>query len=384
MFNFIFQNPVKLIFGKGQIACLDQEIPKNKRILMTYGGGSIKKNGVYQQVRQALKGHVLHEFNGIEPNPHFETLMEAVAIVHKEKIDFLLAVGGGSVIDGTKFIAAAAVYPGDPWTILTEKPKLKDAIPIGTVLTLPATGSEMNDGAVITKAAIKQKTFFIDPTVYPKFSILDPTTTYSLPWHQTANGIIDTYVHVLEQYLTYPVDAPLQDRFSESILITLIEEAARVAKDPQNYAGRANIMLCAAIALNGLLACGVPTDWAAHNIGHEITALFGLDHGQTLAIICPSVMQVKRDQKGDKIIQYGERIFGIKKGSRKERIDKTIQKTRTFFESMGVSTKLKDYGIAKKDIKTILSQLKLHDLTALGEHGDISLQTSKLILEDAF
>jgi NADP-dependent alcohol dehydrogenase len=382
MLNFTFYNPVKILFGKGQIAELSKEMAKNKRILMTYGGGSIKRNGVYDQVMDALKGYDVLEFSGIEPNPHYETLMKAVDIVKKEKIDFLLSVGGGSVLDGTKFIAAAAEYEGDdPWDILSDWSLIKRAIPFGAVLTLPATGSEMNAGAVITKAETQDKLNFVHPAVFPKFSILDPTVTFTLPPHQTANGIIDTFVHTTEQYLTYPVNAPFQDRIAEGILLALIEDAPIVMTKPDDYDARANIMLCAAMALNGLLGMGVPQDWAAHMIGHEITAKYGLDHGQTLAIISPSVLQVKRDSKREKLLQYAERVWDIKEGDDESRIDKAINKMREFFEGLGVKTHFSDYDISEDVVPVILEQLKKHGMTALGENQDITLEVSKEILQ---
>ncbi len=349
MLNFTFRNPVKIIFGEGQIAALANEVPENKRILLTYGGGSIKKNGVYDQVMAALKNHTVIEFGGIEPNPTYETLLKAVDIIKKEKIDFVLAVGGGSTVDGTKFIVAAAKFKGEPWDMLEKQAPIESALPFGVVLTLPATGSEMNSGAVVSRAATKDKLNFMDPNMFPQFSILDPTTTYSLPSKQTSNGIVDAFIHVLEQYLTFHVDAPLQDRFAEGILQTLIEEAPKVFANPKNYQARANIMWCSTMALNGLIGTGVPQDWATHMIGHEITAMFGLDHGQTLAIILPSIMQIRSHQKGNKIIQYGERVFGITEGSDEKRIEETIFKTREFFESLNLPTYLSDYNITKME-----------------------------------
>lgn len=384
MRNFVFYNPVKLIFGKNTIRYLSDEIPKNKRILMTYGGGSIKKNQVYTQVKSALHGHTLFEFGGIEPNPAYETLSNALGMIEEYDIDFLLAVGGGSVIDGTKFLACAACYKkGDPWDIVAKGIKVKKALPLGTVLTLPATGSEMNCGAVITRLSTKDKLPFSNPVVYPKFSILDPETTYSLPPHQTSNGIIDTFVHVLEQYLTYPVNAPLQDRFSESLLLTLIEEAPKVIRNPLDYEARANIMLCSSMALNGLIAMGVPEDWATHLIGHELTVKFGIDHGKTLAILMPSLMDIQRKQKQEKLLQYAKRVWNIPEGPAHIQIDKAIQKTRLFFESLGVSTRLRDYQITEKDFPSIVALLKKHGLIALGEHQDITLETSLKILKNA-
>lgn len=382
MQNFTYYAPTKIFFGKGQIASLTKSISLNKKILLTYGGGSIKKNGVYDQVKTALKNHTVFEFSGIEPNPHYETCMKAVDIVKKEKIDFLLAVGGGSVLDGTKFIAAAACYePGDPWEILSKQAEIKKALPLGCVLTLPATGSEMNGGAVISRAETKDKLHFINPLVYPQFSVLDPTTTFSLPARQTTNGIADAFVHVMEQYLTFPVNTPLQDFMAEGVLKTLIQEAPKVLANPNDYDARANIMWSATVGLNNWLSVGVPQDWATHMIGHELTAMFGLDHGVTLAIVLPNLMKVKQKNKREKILQYGLRVWNITEGKEDDRIQKTIDKTREFFESLGIKTHLSDYGIGKKCIPPLLQKLKEHGMTSLGEHGDIDLKQSEEILQ---
>jgi NADP-dependent alcohol dehydrogenase len=300
---------------------------------------------VYEQVRSALAGRPLVEFGGIEPNPHFETLMKAVEIVRAQDIDFLLAVGGGSVLDGTKFIAAAAPFKGDEWDILAKSAPVKSAVALGTVLTLPATGSEMNTNAVITNWTRREKLPLSSDLVYPRFSVLDPETTFSLPPRQIANGVVDAFVHVMEQYLTFPVDAPLQDRMAEAILLTLIEEGPKTLAEPQNYEARANVMWCATMALNGLIGQGVPQDWATHMIGHEITALCGLDHAQTLAIVLPGVLQVQHEQKRAKLLQYGERVWDIVSGSDDERIAGAIRRTREFFEKLGVPTTLHGYGV---------------------------------------
>lgn len=381
MLNFTFHNPTKILFGKGQIAAIAQEIPQGQRVLMTYGGGSIKQNGVYDQVMAALAGRAVIEFAGIEPNPTYETLMNAVQIVREHHIDFLLAVGGGSVVDGTKFIAAAAPFQGEPWDILAKRAPIRSALPLGAVLTLPATGSEMNGGSVVTRRATQDKLAFIHPLVYPRFSVLDPTVTFTLPPRQIGNGVVDAYTHIMEQYLTYPVNSPVQDRFAEGLLLTLIEEGPKALATPENYDVRANIMWCATLALNGLIGAGVPGDWATHMIGHEITALHGLDHAQTLAIILPSVMAAKRDQKRAKLLQYAERVWGLSTGGEDERIDAAIAKTREFFARMGVGTYLRDYGIAADTVPALLAQLERHRMTALGEHQDINLTASRRILE---
>jgi len=381
MLNFTFQNPTKILFGKGQIATIAREIPREQRVLITYGGGSIKRNGVYGQVMAALAGRTVFEFAGIEPNPTYETLMEAVRTVREQNIDFLLAVGGGSVIDGTKFIAAAAPFEGEPWDILAKHARIERALPLGSVLTLPATGSEMNSGSVVTRRTTQDKLAFMHPLVYPRFSVLDPSTTLTLPPRQIGNGVVDAYTHIMEQYLTYPVNAPVQDRFAEGLLLTLIEEGPKALAAPEDYDVRANIMWCATMALNGLIGAGVPGDWATHMIGHEITALHGLDHAQTLAIVLPSVMAVKREAKRAKLLQYAARIWGLTDGDEEMRIAAAIAKTREFFAQVGVKTYLCDYGIGADTVPALLAQLERHKLTALGERQDIDLATSQTILE---
>jgi NADP-dependent alcohol dehydrogenase len=383
--NFAFENPVKILFGKGQIARIGAEIPTDARILITYGGGSIKANGVYEQVKAALAGRTVLEFGGIEPNPRYETLMKAVEIVRAENIDFLLAVGGGSVLDGTKFIAAAAPYKGaDAWEIVTGKAKIESAVPLGAVLTLPATGSEMNTFSVVTKWETQTKLGFASNLLFPKFSVLDPETTFSLPLRQVGNGVVDAFTHTMEQYLTYPANAPLQDRFAESILLTLIEEGPKTYAEPINYEARANVMWCATMALNGLIGVGVPQDWATHMIGHELTAIHGIDHARTLAIVLPGVLSVRRAQKSAKLLQYAERIWGITTGSEDERIDAAIAKTRAFFESVGVPTHLSAYGVTVDTIPVVIERLISRGMTGLGEHRDMNLeQVSKALTMSA-
>lgn len=382
MYNFEYKNPVKIIFGKGEIKKVGANIPGDAKILLTYGGGSIFKNGVYDQVKESLKGFEVIEFGGIEPNPHYETLMKAVEIVKKESITFLLSVGGGSVIDGTKFIAAAACFTkGDPWDILAKRAPVVDAIPHGTVLTLPATGSEMNSGAVITRVETTEKLSFMNPLVMPVFSVLDPETIYSLPDKQIANGIVDSFVHVMEQYLTFPVNSPIQDRFAESILITLIEEGPKVMANKTDYDAAANFMWSATMALNGLIGLGVPQDWATHMIGHELTAYHGIDHARTLAIVLPGVMQINREQKREKLLQYGERVWNITTGNDDERIDQSIQKTVEFFESVGIPTKLPDYGVSTETIDKICLRFEKRRFK-LGEKANVGPQEIRLILKD--
>ena len=381
MYPFTFHNPTRILFGQGRIAELANEIPAGQKVLLTYGQGSIKKNGIFDQVAAALDGYEWSTFGGIEPNPTYETLMKAVEKIRLEKFDFLLAVGGGSVIDGTKFIAAAVNFAGDPWDILTKRAPITTALPFGSVLTLPATGSEMNNGSVITHKATQTKLPFMHPLVFPKFSILDPTTTFSLPAGQVANGVVDAFVHTVEQYLTYPVDAKVQDRFAEGLLLTLIEDGPQALSDPENEAVRANMMWSATLALNGLIGAGVPQDWATHMIGHEITALYGLDHAQTLAIVLPSVLQSQKEQKKEKLLQYAERVWGISTGSEDTRIDKAIRKTREFFEQMGIKTRLYDYGLDATIVPKLVDQLEQHGMIKLGERRTVTLEVSRQILE---
>lgn len=383
MLNFSYQNPTRIIFGKGQISKLAGVIPAGSKVLLLYGGGSIKRNGVYQQVTDALKDHQWLEFSGIEANPSYETLMKAVALVKQENITFLLPVGGGSVIDGAKFIAAAALFDGEPWDILEKKARFKTALPLGCVLTLPATGSESNGNSVVTRYETQAKLSFASSLVYPQFAILDPVTTYSLPARQIANGVVDAFVHTIEQYLTYPVNAPVQDRFAEGLLLTLIEEGPKALAEPENYDVRANIMWTATLALNGLIGQGVPQDWATHAIGHEITAVYGLDHAQTLAIVLPALMQQQRSQKREKLLQYGRRVWQLSHQDEERLIDEAISHTRQFFEQMGVPTRLADYGIAADAVDKLTAKLEQHQMLKLGEHGDITPDVSRQILQRA-
>jgi NADP-dependent alcohol dehydrogenase len=381
MMNFDYQNPVHIVFGKGQIANLAELIDAVARVMIVYGGGSIKKNNVYDQVTAALKNHSVVEFSGIEPNPEYETCMKAVEKVKAEKVDFILAVGGGSVLDAVKFIAAAARFEAnDPWDILAKQSPVTEAIPLGSVLTLPATGSEMNRGAVISRSEIKQKLFFLSNAVYPRFSILDPETTFTLPARYTVNGIVDAFVHVAEQYLTFPANAPLQDRMCESVLQTLVEEGPKVLSQPEDYSARANVMWAATCALNGFIGLGVPQDWATHIIGHEITAEFGPDHAQTLAIVLPGVLHLQKEKKKAKLLQYAERVFGLTGGSDEERADAAIVKTEEFFRALGQRTKLSEYGIGEEAVEVIAERIAGKPFL-LGEHQDIDSNKVKEILK---
>lgn len=381
MNNFSYKNTTQIHFGKGQITKLKDEIPADAKVLITYGGGSIKKNGVLDQVLTAINGITYFEFGGIEPNPHFETLMKAVDIVKKEQINFILAVGGGSVIDGSKFIAAAALYPNDPWEIVQSYgAKVMSALPLGCVLTLSATGSEMNSTAVVTKAATQDKLFFNSEYVQPRFSILDPETTFTLPTRQIGNGVVDSFVHVVEQYVTYPVNAKVQDRFAEGLLSNLIEDGPTALENPTDYDARANLMWTATLALNGLIATGVPADWATHLIGQEITGLYGLDHAQTLAIVLPALWTYKKEQKKGKLLQYAERVWDLRDGDEDSRVVAAIEKTRTFFENMGVATRLSAYDLNEKVIPAVIEKLNQHNHVKLGELADITPEDVKQIL----
>lgn len=387
MYNFDFYNPTRIFFGKDRLDNIDKFVPANAKVLITYGGGSAKKSGLIDKVKANLGNRKVYEFGGIEPNPHYETSMKAAEIVRSENIDFILAVGGGSVIDGTKFISLATHYKGDARDLLKHgfapitSEMVEKVVPFGVVLTLPATGSEMNNGAVISYEHGKFPV--MSELTFPKFSIVDPTITFTLPKIQVANGVVDAFVHTGEQYITFPVDAKVQDRWAEGILQTLIEIGTTTVNEPENYDARANHVWSATMALNGIIAVGVPQDWATHMIGHELTALFGIDHGQTLAIVYPALLEVQRKQKHAKILQYAERVWHIESGSEEEKIDLAIQKTREFFESLGIKTRLSEYGVTADKIPVVIEQLKAHGLTALSETQDITLEVSQKILEKA-
>lgn len=385
MDNFTFHNPVRLIFGAGQIAQIAKEIPAGARVLFAFGGGSIKTNGVHAQVVAALQAAGLFwlEFSGIEPNPRYETLMRAVHLARTEKLDFVLAVGGGSVADGCKFIAAAIPFDGEPWDILSKRARVSMATPLGIVLTLPATGSEMNCFAVVSRDETQEKLSFGSPAVWPKFSVLDPESTYTLPPRQIGNGIVDSFVHVVEQYLTYPAQAPLTDRMAEAILSTLVEIAPAAMSNPPDYQARANLMWCAAMALNGLVGAGVPQDWATHYIGHELTAIAGIDHARTLAAIWPGVMAVKFEAKRAKLAQYAERVWNVREGSVDDKARAAIAHTRAFFEQVGVPSGLAAYDLPADIADQVAARLEARNQAPLGEHKDIDAAMVKRVLAAA-
>lgn len=386
MNNFELYNPTKIIFGKGEIAKLKNELPKDAKILMLFGGGSIKKNGIYEQVSKALEGFDWQEFGGIPPNPEYSVLMKALEIIKKENITYLLAVGGGSVIDGTKFLSSAALYEGDePWDILKNRIRTEVGMPFGTLLTLPATGSEMNSGAVVTNVETNEKFGMGGPGLFPKFSILDPTVVSSIPERQIANGLADSFTHVLEQYMTYPVDAILQDKLAESVLSAILETAPRIMENPRDYKSAANFMWNCTMALNGLIQKGVPTDWAIHAMGHELTAFYGIDHARTLAILTKSHYTYNLKDKQAKLAQCGERVFGITEGDEKEKAEQCIEAIEEFYLSIGISTTLSSYteeyeGTAQK----IAERFTERGWTAMGEHNKLAPSDVEQIVEMSY
>jgi len=381
MLNFSFQNTTKINFGEGQIKSIAKQIPSDAKVLITYGGGSIKSNGVYDQVVAALSGHTWFEFSGIEPNPSYDTLMKAQDIIKENNIDFILAVGGGSVVDGSKFIAAAALFEGeDAWDIVSKQARVEKALPLACVLTLPATGSESNTGAVVTRNGHKLP--FASPLVRPLFAVLDPAVTLSLSDRQISNGVVDAFVHTMEQYLTYSVNGKVQDRFAEGLLLTLIEEGpkALAAETTNDLEVRGNVMWAATMALNGLIGAGVPQDWATHMIGHELTGGHGIDHARTLSIVLPAVMKVCRDAKREKLLQYAERVWNITDGDDDSRINRAIESTEQFFELMNVPTRLSHVDLGEADIYGLIEKLTQHGMVKLGEHGAITPEVSREIL----
>lgn len=377
MNNFVFYNPTRLIFGKGSISKISGEIPRDKKVLLTFGGGSVKSNDVYNQVRYALKDHSCTEFWGIEPNPTIQTIRKAVELLKREKSDFILAVGGGSVLDATKLISAAGMYIGDPWDLVLHPTLYKESVPYGTVITLPATGSEMNKGAVISNRDTHEKFSFY--STYPKFSVLDPVTTSSLPPYQIACGLADTFIHVIEQYLTKTGESPLMDRWAEGILSTIVEIAPKIREGERSYEYMATFMLSATMALNGFISMGVSQDWATHLIGHELTALKGITHGHTLAIILPGTMWVLRHEKMEKILQYGKRIWNIEDRDNEKAAGMIIQKTADFFTSLGLKIRLSENGVDRETIRVIKERFRKRDYH-LGENRSVDAEITEQIL----
>lgn len=384
MDNFTWHNPTRIHFGRGQIARIADELPQDARILLLAGGSSIRGNGVFEQVKDALGERVVHEHWGVEANPDFDTLMPAIDLCRKERIDYVLAVGGGSVIDGAKFVCAATPFDGDPWTILSQRAELHQALPLGTVLTLPGTGTESNGASVISRRATGEKLAFIHPLVYPRFSIIDPETTFSLPARQIANGVADAFTHVLEQYLTFPVEAAVQDGFAEALLRILVEKGPLTVAEPDNYGLRADICWTATWALNGSLGMGVPQDWASHMIGHELTAIHGIDHARTLAVVMPALIHCGDDEKAAKLAQMGERVWGIRRGTPQARAAATLELVRGFYHSLELPTTLADYQIEPGPLgEEIAGRLEKRGMLPLGERGTIDAARIRDILNAA-
>lgn len=375
--QYTYHNPTAIEFGKGQIKKITDHISKDQKILVVYGGGSIKKNGVYDEVSKALESYNWFEFSGVEPNPTYETMNKAVQLVKEKNIDFVLAVGGGSVIDGCKYLIAASLYDGDAWDFLDGSAQVSKALPLGVVLTLPATGSESNAAAVLSKKATNEKRFFYSPYSYPKFAVLDPSVMSTLDDRQLANGLVDAFVHTCEQYVTYPNNSLLHDGYSQTILKGLVKLASTWS-DRHEYIWQENLMLLANQALNGFIGSGVPQDWATHMIGHELTAFYGLDHARSLAVVQPQLFRVMIEDKKEKLLQMGEEVFGIKND-----VEKTIVTIENMYESLGISTNLNDYNIDDKVLSNIITALENHGMTAIGENGNITLEKSEEILKMA-
>lgn len=375
--QYTYHNPTAIEFGKGQIKKITNHISKDQKILVVYGGGSIKKNGVYDEVSKALESYTWFEFSGVEPNPTYETMNKAVQLVKEKNIDFVLAVGGGSVIDGCKYLIAASLYDGDAWDFLDGSAQVSKGLPLGVVLTLPATGSESNAAAVLSKKATNEKRFFYSPYSYPKFAVLDPSVMSTLDDRQLANGLVDAFVHTCEQYVTYPNNSLLHDGYSQTILKGLVKLASTWS-DRHEYIWQENLMLLANQALNGFIGSGVPQDWATHMIGHELTAFYGLDHARSLAVVQPQLFRVMIEDKKEKLLQMGEEVFGIKND-----VEKTIVTIENMYESLGISTNLNDYNIDDKVLSNIITALENHGMTAIGENGNITLEKSEEILKMA-
>ncbi|MGY3724162.1 NADP-dependent alcohol dehydrogenase [Granulicatella balaenopterae] len=385
--NFNFQNPTKILFGKDRIKDIDAEIPKDAKVLVMYGGGSVKRNGAFDRTIKALGEREWDEFGGIEANPTYETLMKAVEKIQQEGFTYLMAIGGGSVIDGTKFVSLAAVFDGDPIDIMGggvgRQLPVSKAMPFGTVLTLPATASEMNNGFVITFVEKKAKIAYGNPLCFPQFSVLEPELTYTLPKRQLVNGVIDAFVHTMECYLTYPINAKIQDRYAEGILQTLIEIAPTVIDEHNHdYPARANFMWAATNALNGFITPGVPQDWASHMLGHEMTLVHGIDHGRTLSIILPAMMRVRKQQKWDKLIQYGRRVWNLT-GADEDIVEGAIEKTEAFFQSLGAPTCFADVELGEECIDELLAGLERHGKVNISERGDFDLVVARRVYETA-
>lgn len=375
--QFTYENPTLIEFGQGKINKIASFIPKEARVLVVYGGGSIKKNGVYDQVVTALKGHTCFEFSGVEPNPTKETLDKAIAYAKENQVDFVLAVGGGSVIDGCKYIINAFYYQGDGWDLLEGTFQPSKALPLGVVLTLAATGSESNTGSVITKRSTLEKRFFHSPFSYPQFAILDPDVLKSLDDRQLANGLIDAFVHTCEQYITTKHNALAQDYYAEGILRGLVELANSYKKrDDMWYA---NLMWLANQALNGLIGLGVPQDWATHFIGHELSGLYGIDHARTLAIIQPNLLRELLEERSEKLLQMGENVF---KMSTKNPHD-VIDKMETMYKELGVNLELSSYTQDRQINEKVTALLEKHGFTNFGYNGSVNKEIVEKVLNQS-
>ena len=375
--NYTYFNPTSIEFGTEKIKSIVNYIDKKLKVLVVYGGGSIKKNGVYEQVTTALEGYTWFEFGGVEPNPSIETLNKAVKVIKDEKIDFILAVGGGSVIDGSKFLAVAGLYDGDGWDFLDGTAQVKKALPLGAILTLPATGSESNATAVISKNSTNEKRYFGSPLVYPKFAVLDPSVMSTLDDRQLANGLVDAFVHTCEQYLTYPNTSLLHDGYAHTILKGL-HALSLDWENRKTILWQENLMLLANQALNGFIGSGVPQDWATHMIGHEITAFYGLDHARSLAVVQPQLLRVMIEDKQEKLTLMGKEVFGMP-----HNYEMVIEAIEFMYHSIGVSTNLSDYEIDDKVVENITSALKKHGMTNIGEKGNVTLEKVAQILNMA-
>ncbi|CAF1741121.1 iron-containing alcohol dehydrogenase [Bacillus subtilis] len=358
MENFTYYNPTKLIFGKGQLEQLRKELKRyGKNVLLVYGGGSIKRNGLYDQVTGILKeeGAVVHELSGVEPNPRLATVKKGIDLCREHDIDFLLAVGGGSVIDCTKAIAAGVKYDGDAWDIFSKKVTAEDALPFGTVLTLAATGSEMNPDSVITNWETNEKFVWGSNVTHPRFSILDSENTFTVPENQTVYGMVDMMSHVFEQYFHNVENTPLQDRMCFAVLQTIIETAPKLLEDLENYELRETILYAGTIALNGTLQMGYFGDWASHTMEHAVSAVYDIPHAGGLAILFPNWMRYTLDTNVGRFKNLMLNMFDIDTEGKtdKEIALEGIDKLSAFWTSLGAPSRLADYNIGEEKLELI-------------------------------